>query len=277
MSKRHLFLEIDFVVVVVDAVNTQHSITMMSMSRNITKRFLLNGKQTPFHAPCPPAVRPYDRIIHKASFCSSSSSAAKFGFVGWYLRKLEEHPVVTKSLTSSFIFTASDFTSQVILFTYSFYLQIYILCLLFNIIQEQMISSSSASYDFKRTFRMAVYGLLILGPSQHLWFNHLSKILPKRDVSATLKKIFMGQAVFGPVINTVFFTYNGAVQGESVPQIITRLKRDLLPTMIGGAMFWPACDFVTFKFAPVHLQPLLNSSCAYVWTIYLTYMANREK
>ncbi|XP_057761492.1 uncharacterized protein LOC130981801 isoform X2 [Arachis stenosperma] len=128
-----------------------------------------------------------------------------------------------------------------------------------------------------RTFRMAVYGLLILGPSQHLWFNHLSKILPKRDVSATLKKIFMGQAVFGPVINTVFFTYNGAVQGESVPQIITRLKRDLLPTMIGGAMFWPACDFVTFKFAPVHLQPLLNSSCAYVWTIYLTYMANREK
>ncbi|KAL1319623.1 hypothetical protein AAHE18_15G290900 [Arachis hypogaea] len=193
------------------------------MSRNITKRFLLNGKQTPFHAPCPPAVRPYDRIIHKASFCSSSSSAAKFGFVGWYLRKLEEHPVVTKSLTSSFIFTASDFTSQ------------------------------------------------------HLWFNHLSKILPKRDVSATLKKIFMGQAVFGPVINTVFFTYNGAVQGESVPQIITRLKRDLLPTMIGGAMFWPACDFVTFKFAPVHLQPLLNSSCAYVWTIYLTYMANREK
>lgn len=61
---------------------------------------------------------------------------------------------------------------------------------------------------------MAIYGLLILGPSQHMWFNFLSKILPKTDVPTTLKKIFLGQAVFGPVINSVFFSYNGAVQGD---------------------------------------------------------------
>lgn len=42
--------------------------------------------------------------------------------------------------------------------------------------------------------------------------------------------------------------------GESGPEIVARLKRDLLPTLIGGAMFWPVCDFVTFKFVPVHLQ-----------------------
>lgn len=61
---------------------------------------------------------------------------------------------------------------------------------------------------------MAIYGLLILGPSQHMWFNLLSKVFPNRDVSTTLKKIFMGQAVFGPAINTVFFSYNGALQGN---------------------------------------------------------------
>jgi hypothetical protein len=47
-----------------------------------------------------------------------------------------------------------------------------------------------------------------------MWFNFLSKILPNRDVATTLKKILMGQAVFGPVINTVFFSYNGALQGN---------------------------------------------------------------
>ncbi|KAI9112634.1 hypothetical protein K1719_016300 [Acacia pycnantha] len=62
---------------------------------------------------------------------------------------------------------------------------------------------------------------------------------------------------------------------ESVSEIVAMLKRDLLPTLLGGAMFWPVCDFVTFKFIHVQLQPLMNSSCAYVWTIYLTYMANR--
>jgi hypothetical protein len=42
--------------------------------------------------------------------------------------------------------------------------------------------------------------------------------------------------------------------GENGSEIIARLKRDLLPTLIGGALFWPVCDFVTFKYIPVHLQ-----------------------
>ncbi|XP_027359319.1 PXMP2/4 family protein 4-like [Abrus precatorius] len=240
--------------------------TNTTISRTIPKRFFL-GLRNHFLSYPLPHFRRYHRLTkthchHKTPLASlspklflpfSSSPSHKFGFVGWYLRNLEAHPVVTKSVTSSLIFAAADLTSQMI-----------------------TSPSFSASYDLKRTSRMAIYGLIILGPSQHMWFNYLSKILPKRDVPSTLKKIFMGQALFGPVINTVFFSYNGAVQGENRPEIIARLKRDLLPTLLGGALFWPVCDFVTFKFIPVHLQPLLNSSCAYIWTIYLTYMANRH-
>ncbi|KAK9270949.1 hypothetical protein L1049_026537 [Liquidambar formosana] len=65
--------------------------------------------------------------------------------------------------------------------------------------------------------------------------------------------------------------------GESRGEIVARLKRDLLPTMINGLLYWPICDFLTFKFIPVHLQPLINGSFSYVWTIYLTYMANLKK
>ncbi|XVF39827.1 hypothetical protein PTKIN_Ptkin01aG0063400 [Pterospermum kingtungense] len=182
----------------------------------------------------------------------STSSSSKVGLLGWYLGKLESQPVITKALTTSIIFAAADFTSQ-------------------------MITSSSSGYDSIRTLRMAGYGFLFLGPSQHLWFNFLSKSLPKRDMLTTIKKMFLGQAVFGPVSTTVFFSYNAALQGESGEEIVARLKRDLLPTLINGAMFWPSCDFVTYKFVPVHLQPLMNSSCAYIWTIYLTYMASLKK
>lgn len=61
---------------------------------------------------------------------------------------------------------------------------------------------------------MAAYGLLILGPSQHLWFNFVSEVYPKRDLLTTLKKIFMGQAIYGPCITSVFFSYNAALQGK---------------------------------------------------------------
>ncbi|RLM99518.1 uncharacterized protein C2845_PM06G29680 [Panicum miliaceum] len=108
--------------------------------------------------------------------------------------------------------------------------------------------------DFLRTIRMASYGLLISGPTLHLWFNFISKVFPKKDVVNTLKKMFLGQAVYGPIINSVFFSYNAGLQGETVPEITARLKRDLVPTIKSGILYWPACDFITFKFVPVHLQ-----------------------
>ncbi|KDP41638.1 hypothetical protein JCGZ_16045 [Jatropha curcas] len=187
------------------------------------------------------------------SYCFSTlNSKSKVGFIGWYLGKLDSRPIVTKTVTTSLIFAAADLTAQ-------------------------MLSQSSGSFDFIRTARMAMYGLLILGPSQHLWFNIISTALPKRDVLTTLKKTFMGQAIYGPVNATIFFSYNAALQGESSDEIVARLKRDVLPTLRNGLMYWPICDFFTYKFVPVHLQPLVNSTCSYLWTIYLTYMASLQK
>uniref|UniRef100_F6GZN2 PXMP2/4 family protein 4 n=1 Tax=Vitis vinifera TaxID=29760 RepID=F6GZN2_VITVI len=192
-------------------------------------------------------------LLSSRSFSSSSSRSSKIGFLGWYLGMLETSPLITKSVTSSLIFAAADLTSQKIMLP------------------------PSGSFDPIRTLRMTGYGLLILGPSQHLWFNFVAKVLPKRDVITTLKKIIMGQAIFGPCINSVFFSVNAALQGESGDEIVARLKRDLLPTQLNGLLYWPICDFVTFRFVPVHLQPLMNSSCSYLWTIYLTYMASLRK
>ncbi|XP_072973944.1 uncharacterized protein [Typha angustifolia] len=131
--------------------------------------------------------------------------------------------------------------------------------------------------DLIRTLRMAGYGMLISGPSLHLWFNFVSKILPKRDVITTFKKMFLGQAVYGPIINIVFFSLNAAVQGETIAEIIARLKRDLIPALKSGLMYWPVCDFVTFKFIPIRLQPLVSNSFSFLWTIYITYMASLAK
>ncbi|EEF42062.1 protein SYM1 [Ricinus communis] len=182
---------------------------------------------------------------------STFTPKSKVGFIEWYLGKLNSRPILTKTITTSLIFAAADFTAQML--------------------------SSSSSFDLIRTTRMAAYGLVLLGPSQHIWFNLMSKAFPKRDVFSTLKKTFMGQALYGPANASVFFSYNAALQGESGDEIAARLKRDVLPTLRNGLMYWPICDFFTYKFVPVHLQPLVNSTCSFFWTIYLTYMASLQK
>ncbi|KAM0007916.1 hypothetical protein Hdeb2414_s0015g00440771 [Helianthus debilis subsp. tardiflorus] len=174
-------------------------------------------------------------------------------FLSWYLRMLDVRPVITKSVSAGLIYGAADLTAQ------------------------SMTIVAFSSLDLIRTLRMAMFGLFILGPAQHLWFNFLGRILPKRDMTTTLKKLIVGQIFYGPSCTAVFFTYNAFLQGESGNEITLRLRRDLLPTLTGGLMYWPVCDFFTYKIIPVHLQPLMNSSFSFLWTIYLTYMASLEK
>ncbi|KAI3805019.1 hypothetical protein L1987_27005 [Smallanthus sonchifolius] len=202
---------------------------------------------------CPRFHVPVRRFSSKTNGTTPSASVTNSGPIWWYLGMIKARPILTKSVTSALIYTAADLTSQTIT------------------------RSSSEPYDLIRTCRMAGFGMVILGPSLHFWFNFVSRVLPKQDLATTFKKMLMGQTILGPIMNALFFSVNAGLQGESGKEIMARLKRDMLPTMINNAIYWPLCDFITFRFIPVHLQPLVNNSFAYVWTIYVTYMASLSK
>jgi hypothetical protein len=62
---------------------------------------------------------------------------------------------------------------------------------------------------------MAGYGMIILGPTLHYWFNFVSKLFPGRDLFSTLKKMVMGQSIYGPAMTAIFFSLNARLQGMS--------------------------------------------------------------
>lgn len=82
-------------------------------------------------------------------------------------------------------------------------------CLFLQTIERRF----SEPFDYIRTSRMAGYGMIILGPSLHFWFNFVSKVFPGRDLLSTLKKMVMGQALYGPLMTVVFFSLNARLQG----------------------------------------------------------------
>ncbi|KAI7745183.1 hypothetical protein M8C21_020359 [Ambrosia artemisiifolia] len=174
--------------------------------------------------------------------------------LSWYLRMLDVRPISTKSISAGLIYGAADLTSQ------------------------SMTIGAFSSLDLIRTLRMAMFGLLFLGPAQHAWFNFLGRILPKRDMTTTFKKLIVGQIFYGPSCTAVFFTYNAFLQGESGNEITLRLRRDLLPTLTGGLMYWPVCDFFTYKIIPVHLQVALTAKSSGGWNfeIYMRIKAGKS-
>lgn len=70
------------------------------------------------------------------------------------------------------------------------------------------------SFEVTRTLRVAGFGLLLLGSVQHLWYNFLGRVLPKRDIITTIKKLIIGQLSYGPFVTGSFFAYNAALQGN---------------------------------------------------------------
>ncbi|MCO5552611.1 hypothetical protein L7F22_006125 [Adiantum nelumboides] len=211
---------------------------------------------------CPFARMPLHGCMGGSSTAAFSTTALNQfkgpSFVRIYLQLLETRPILTKSFTAATIFCLADATAQGIKIAWA------------N-------KEDAVHWDFPRSIRMLAVGLFLSGPTLHFWFNLMSTKFPNRDVASTLKKMALGQTVYGPIFNTVFFSLNAYLQGETRPEVISRLKRDLFPAFRNGLMYWPFCDFLTYRYVPVHLQPLVNNSFAYVWTIYLTYMAGLKK
>lgn len=73
--------------------------------------------------------------------------------------------------------------------------------------------TSPDNLDLVRTLRMAGYGMIILGPSLHFWYNFVARILPKQDMITTLKKMLLGQTTYGPLMTAAFFSVNAVLQG----------------------------------------------------------------
>lgn len=186
-----------------------------------------------------------------------AGSVSKLNFVAWYLRKLDQRPLLTKSLTAGAIYTSSDLCSQ-------------------GLSALNAGDSESVSWDAARSARMLAVGLFMSGPLLHLWFGRVGKLIPGRDVPSTMKKLVLGQIFFGPAFCAAFFSINAYAQGERGAQITQRLQRDLIPTLKNGLMYWPVCDFITYRYVPIPLQPLVSNSFSFLWTIYLTFMAGKK-
>jgi len=62
---------------------------------------------------------------------------------------------------------------------------------------------------------MGGYGLFVLGPTLHYWFNFMSRLFPKQDLITTFKKMAMGQTIYGPIMTVIFFSLNASLQGKA--------------------------------------------------------------
>jgi len=179
----------------------------------------------------------------------------------YYTQQLTARPVLTKSMTAAVIFGLSDWCAQLI---------------------EREGSSSDAekagSVVFSRVIASFLVGLLFFGPVADWWYGMMFRYLPSTSLVSTLYKALLGQIFFGPAFTCVFF-FAGLVQSGTftLAAWLAKIQTDLFTIWASGLCYWPLVDFVSYKVVPVQWIPLFVNTASFIWTIYLSSVANRSK
>lgn len=193
------------------------------------------------------AMAPVSSLLHVAA--------------AFYTQQLTLRPIFTKSLTAGIIFGLSDWCAQ--------------------LIEREEPSEATASKDplvFSRILSTFLVGLLFFGPAANAWYEMIFKVLPSTSLVSTLQKAALGQVFFGPVFTCVFFGAGMIQSGSfSLGAWLQKIKSDLPAVWVSGLGFWPVVDFISFKVVPMKWIPLFVNFCSFVWTIYLSLVANRGK
>ncbi|EEH52992.1 uncharacterized protein MICPUCDRAFT_7861, partial [Micromonas pusilla CCMP1545] len=133
-----------------------------------------------------------------------------------------------------------------------------------------------AGHDFGRTTRQAAFNFLLYGPAQHFWYGALARWFPMTagaSIATNLTpfaiKVFLNQAVLGPVVVTTFFAWSAAFTGK-LSEYPRQMRERCFPTLRRGWVFWVPAASINFAVVPVRFQVLYMSCCSIVWNYILS-------
>jgi protein Mpv17 len=176
-----------------------------------------------------------------------------------YSQQLELRPILTKSYTAGLIFGLSDYFAQ-------------------RIEGSNEVNGSSSKMNWTRTFVSTLVGLCYFGPAAHYWYEWIFRLLPSTSLTSTLYKAFWGQLIFGPSFTCIFFATSLIQSGDfTLKNWWKKIRNDLPGAWLAGIGFWPIVDFISYSMIPIKLIPLFINGASFIWTIYLSLVANRGK
>ncbi len=144
-----------------------------------------------------------------------------------YNAALEKNPLLIKALTSLTGFTIGDVLAQ-----------------------KFVMPDEVNGYDAMRTVRLGSFGFLVHGPTGHFFYSWLDKQIPGTAMKTVATKVAIDQLIWNPIFGVMFFSYLGAAEGKSLPDIQAKIKNDLATAVMGSWTVWIPAHFVNFRFVP---------------------------
>mmetsp|Transcript_911 Transcript_911/g.2497 ORF Transcript_911/g.2497 Transcript_911/m.2497 type:complete len:274 (-) Transcript_911:1458-2279(-) len=167
-----------------------------------------------------------------------------------YNAQLVARPILTKALTSFVGFALGDILAQNLL-------------------------NKNAPFDSQRLLRMSLFGLLVHGPTGHFFYNALDRVINGTEAWKVVTKVAIDQILWAPIFTVMFFAFIGALEGKSVDNIVSKVKRDTWSGVTGSWKVWPLVHTINFRFIPTAQRLLYINAIQIVYNVFLSFLGNK--
>ncbi|CAD6270714.1 unnamed protein product [Miscanthus lutarioriparius] len=129
--------------------------------------------------------------------------------------------------------------------------------------------------DLKRTFVFTLLGLALVGPTLHVWYLYLSKLVAISGASGAIARLLLDQFIFSPIFIGVFMSLLVTLEGNP-SLVVPKLKQEWLSSVLANKQLWIPFQFLNFYFVPQKLQVLAANFVALAWNVILSFKAHKE-
>ena len=146
----------------------------------------------------------------------------------------------------------------------------------------QFFIEKTKKYDFYRTTKLSLFGLLFTAPNLHIWYNFYPKItnaifsfpMLKGYASQNMKTlcgVFLDQTLFATYFLVCFFMIMDYVDSRNINNSFENMKSKFWPSMIVNWKIWPAAQLINFGLIPLNYRVLFANFIGLFWNCYLSY------
>jgi len=128
----------------------------------------------------------------------------------------------------------------------------------------------------KRFITLSIFGLIYHGPSGHFFYNWLDSKIEGTGGKDVFMKVAIDQVLWCPIFMTVFFTYLGLVNGDSLATIGTKIKTDLLTACQGSWKVWPFVHAINFKFISTKHRLVFINGVQIAFNMFLSLIGSKK-
>ena len=127
----------------------------------------------------------------------------------------------------------------------------------------------------KRFITLSVFGFIYHGPSGHYFYNWLDSKISGTEAKDVALKVGIDQLLWCPVFMSVFFTYLGLVNGDSISTIVDKIKNDLFTAVQGSWKVWPIVHAVNFKFISTKHRLVFINTVQVAFNMFLSLIGSK--